>query len=61
MKAKLETIPVKGRGIEIESETEEEKQIIEQIWRTGGGIASLTKKEDGMVKLVVAPAVEEVK
>ncbi len=59
MKAKLETIPVKGRGVEIESETEEEKQILEQIWNTHGGLAMLTREDDGMVQLVVAPTVEE--
>lgn len=59
MKARIEDIPVKGRGVEIESETEEEKQVIEQIWNTHGGLAVLTRKDDGNVQLVVAPPVEE--
>ena len=59
MKAKLETIPVKGRGIEIESETEEETQILKNIWNTHGGLAVLTRKEDGNIQLVVAPTVED--
>lgn len=59
MKAKLEIIPVKGRGVEIESETEEEKQVLEQIWNTHGGLAMLTREDSGMVRLVVAPTVEE--
>jgi len=66
MKAKLETIPVKGRGVELESETEEESKILENIWNTHGGLATLSRGEfaEGknareMVKLVVAPNVEE--
>ncbi|MBA7677960.1 hypothetical protein ES703_86227 [subsurface metagenome] len=59
MKARIEDIPVKGRGVEIESETEEEKQVIEQIWNTHGGLAMLTRKDDGNVELVVAPTVED--
>ena len=58
MKAKLETIPVKGRGVEIESETEEEKQVLENIWNTHGGLAVLTRMKDGNVQLVVAPTAE---
>lgn len=55
MKARLEAIPVKGKGVEIESETEEEKQVLAQIWNTRGRLAMLTRKDDGMVQLVVAP------
>ena len=59
MKARLETIPVKGRGIEIETETEEEKQVLEQMWNNHGGLAMLTRTPDGNIQLVVAPTVEE--
>ena len=59
MKAKLEEIPVKGRGVELESETKEEKQALEEIWNTHGGLAMLSRKDDGNVQLVVAPIVEE--
>jgi len=48
-----------GRGVEIESETEEEKQVLEQVWNTHGRLAMLTRKDDGMVQLVIAPTVEE--
>ena len=58
MKAKLEDIPVKARGVEIESETEEEKQMLENIWNTHGGLVVLSRKEDGNVQLVVAPSLE---
>lgn len=59
MKAKVETIPVQARGVEIESETEEEKQILENIWNTHGGLASLERTPEGNVKLVVVPMVEK--
>ena len=55
MKAKLETIPVKGKGVEIESETEEERAVLENIFNNHGGPAMLTRKDHGMVQLVVAP------
>jgi len=58
LKAKLETIPVKNRGVEFESETEEEKQVLEKIWNTRGGVAVLTREDDGQVTLVVAPTEE---
>jgi len=58
VKAKIEALQVRGRGVVIESETEEEKRILEQIWNTHGGLAVLTRHE-GVVQLVVAPAVEE--
>lgn len=58
MKAKLETIPVKARGVEIESETDDERQILEDIWNTHGGLASMTRTNDGNIQLVVAPTVE---
>ena len=59
MKAKLEDIPVKARGVEIESETEEEKQMLTNIWNTHGGLVVLSRKEDGNVQLVVAPSLED--
>ena len=51
MKAKLEDIPVQNRGVELESETKEEKAILEKIWNTHGGPAVLTRKDDGNVQL----------
>ena len=59
MKAKLENIPVQNRGVEIESETEEEKTVLETIWNTHGGLAMLTRKDDGNIQLVIAPGVNE--
>lgn len=58
MKARLETIPVEGSGVEIESETEEEIQMLKNIWNTHGGLAMLTRKDDGNMQLVLAPTVE---
>ena len=58
MKAKLETIPVKRRGVEIESETEEERQMLDNIWNTHGGLVSWARTENGNILLVVAPSAE---
>jgi len=58
MKAKLETIPVKRRGVEIESETEEERQMLDNIWNTHGGLVSRARTENGNIQLVVAPSAE---
>jgi len=59
MKAKLEDVPVEARGVELESETDEEKQVLENIWNTHGGLAVLTRTEDGNVQLIVAPSLED--
>jgi len=59
LKTKVETIPVQGRGVEIESETEEEKQILLNIWNTHGGLASMARTPDGNIQLVVAPMVDK--
>ena len=59
MKAKIENIPVQARGVEIESETEEEKQLLKNIWNTHGGLASMARTENGNIQLVVAPMVEK--
>jgi len=58
MKAKLENIPVQNSGIEIESETEEEKAVLESIFNTHGGPAVLSRIDDGNVQLVIVPTVE---
>ncbi len=61
MKANLESIPVQNRGAELESETEEEKLVLESIWNTRGGPIMLSRKDDGNIQLVLAPTVEEEK
>lgn len=55
MKAKIETTPVKFRGIEIESESEEEKEVLETLWAYNDGLATLTRLDNGNVQLVIAP------
>lgn len=59
MKAKLEDIPLMAKGVEIESETEEEKKVLENIFNTRGGPVVLSRKDDGNVQLVVAPSFED--
>ena len=59
MKAKLEDISGKTTGVEIESETKEEAQMLLDIWCTHGSLAALDKIGDGNIKLVVVPTVEE--
>lgn len=59
MKAKLEDLQIAGRGVVIESETEEEKQMLENIWNNHGGLAMLARNDDGTVTLVIAPTAED--
>ena len=58
MKVKIETIPVKCRGVEIESETEEEKLILQNIWNTNGRRVLMARKPGGNIQLVIAPSPE---
>ncbi len=61
MKAKLENDPLLlNRGVEIESETDEEKQVLLQLWYGHGGPAALTRNDDGTVTLVIAATAAEI-
>lgn len=55
MKAKLEGNQVKFRGIEVESENEEEKMVLESLWSYNCGPATMTRLDDGNIQLVIAP------
>ena len=59
MKAELEISSLTHRGISVISETEEEKQVLENIWNQNGRPAMLGRMQDGQIQLVVAPTVEE--
>lgn len=59
MKAELEPEEVQYRGVSLISETEEEKQIFENIWNQKGRPAMLGRMRDGNVQLVVAPTPEK--
>lgn len=58
MKAELEPEEMQYRGISVISETEEEKQVLENIWSQKGRPAMLGRMHDGSVQLVVAPTPE---
>lgn len=59
LKAELEPEEMKYRGIFLTSETEEEKQVLENIWSQKGRPAMLGRLRDGQVQLVLAPTPEE--
>lgn len=58
MKAELEPEEMQYRGVSLISETEEEKQVFENIWKQKGRPAMLGRMRDGQVQLVVAPTPE---
>jgi hypothetical protein len=55
MKARLENLPVSTPGIVIESETVEEKEILNNIWVGRGGPVLMHRLADGNISLTVAP------
>jgi len=58
MKAEIETIPVENRGIEVTSETEEEKQHLESLWTRSAAAITFTRHDDGSVTMVIGPTRE---
>lgn len=58
MKAKLEPKEMQYRGVSLISETEEEKQVLANLWNQKGGPAMLGQMRDGQVLLIVAPSPE---
>lgn len=59
MRAILEEASVQYRGVVLTSETDEERQILRNIWTGKGRPASVGKLDDGNIELVVAPTPEE--
>lgn len=55
MKAKIEDIPVENRGIDVTSETEEEKLHLESLWTRRAAVVTLTRHDNGTVTLTIAP------
>jgi len=55
MKAILEPAMLKNRGVSLTSETEEEKQVLENIWNQNGRPVMLTRLGDGQVEICLAP------
>ena len=60
MKVRLEPEGVQYRGISVVSETEEEKQILENIWIQKGRPVMFNRMTDGQVQLVMAPTSADV-
>ena len=58
MKAIIEDIPFENRGIDITSETEEEKKHLEKLWTRRAAAVALTRHDDGNITLTIAPTKE---
>jgi len=58
MKAKIEDIPVENKGIDVTSETKEEKKHLEKLWTRRAAAVALTRHVDGSVTLTIAPTKE---
>ncbi|GAH60929.1 unnamed protein product [marine sediment metagenome] len=58
MKAEIEDIPSE-KGIEVTSETEEEKQQLERMWSRSAAAVMLTRNENGSVTLTIGPTKPE--
>ena len=59
MKAEIEQIPSKNRGIAVTSETPEERQHLEDLWTRKAAAVMFTRNEDTSVTLTVGPSAEE--
>ena len=66
MKAKLETLALSTRGVELESETEEEANILCRLWTEKGRPVSFTRLLSGAghdiktgIRLSIAPSAAE--
>jgi hypothetical protein len=55
MKVELESPEVLARGVQITSETPEEKAVLQEIWVTAGGAAFSSREKGGNIKLVICP------
>lgn len=59
MKAEIEETPFKNRGIDVTSESEEEKQHLERLWARSVAAVCLTRDKDGSVTITFGPTKEE--
>jgi len=55
VKAEIEDIPFENRGIEVTSESEEERIFLETMWSRSATAAMLTRNDDGSVTLTIEP------
>ena len=59
MKAKIEQLPsVENRGIEVTSETVEEKQHLENLWTRRVAAVMLSRNDGGSVTITFGPTKE---
>ena len=59
MKASLEDTSIQHRGVILTSETDEEREVLRDIWCSKGRPASLGKLDNGSIELVVAPTSDD--
>jgi len=59
MKAEIERIPLKNRGIEVTSETPEERQHLEELWNKKAASVVFTRNDDTSVTLTIGPVAGE--
>ncbi len=59
MEAKLESKEFEYRGVSLISQTEEEKQILTNIWIDKGRPVAFFRLKNGQVKLCIAPTLDE--
>lgn len=55
MKAEIEDIPSENRGIEVTSESEEERQHLETMWCRSVHAVMFARNNDGSVTLTIGP------
>ena len=58
MKAEMEKAPVENQGIDVTSETEEERLLLEGLWTGNASALMLTRNDDRSVTLTFAPIKE---
>jgi len=61
MKAKIEQLPSVNRGIEVTSETDEEKQHLENLWTRRAAAVVLSRNDGGSVTITFGPTDEILK
>ena len=59
MKAEIEQIPFKNRGVEVTSETPEERQHLEDLWNKKAAAVVFTRNDNTSVTLTIGPVAEE--
>ena len=59
MKAKLETQPFQVKGVELTSENDTEKLMLERLWSEHGRPVELTRNQDGSRTIVITPSPED--